>query len=277
MKYAGIARIAGLILVTILSIVEDVEATRSVYDATRYEKIIVPQVAGQLLRQPSAEEKWQELLLSLPALQDQNLDSEVARRSVLDAQGQVPLVEEYTRDIWSKVTRLRNLDACGSATSSDTNVKDGLYSETHLYIFVSESVPSATIKNYLRDMEGLGAVLVLRGVIGTDFSKFIPTSRWAQSLLCASTSDQDCYTTSVEINPNLYKLFNIQDVPTVVYVPNIINTFSHTKIDSKDAITLSWIGDISLHYVLEQFLLERPFDPLLNNYLDKLNTLDCDK
>ena len=80
MKYAGIARIAGLILVTILSIVEDVEATRSVYDATRYEKIIVPQVAGQLLRQPSAEEKWQELLLSLPALQDQNLDSEVARR-----------------------------------------------------------------------------------------------------------------------------------------------------------------------------------------------------
>ena len=54
MKYAGIARIAGLILVTILSIVEDVEATRSVYDATRYEKIIVPQVAGQLLRQPSA-------------------------------------------------------------------------------------------------------------------------------------------------------------------------------------------------------------------------------
>ena len=82
MKYAGIARIAGLILVTILSIVEDVEATRSVYDATRYEKIIVPQVAGQLLRQPSAEEKWQELLLSLPALQDQNLDSEVARRSV---------------------------------------------------------------------------------------------------------------------------------------------------------------------------------------------------
>ena len=58
MKYAGIARIAGLILVTILSIVEDVEATRSVYDATRYEKIIVPQVAGQLLRQPSAEEKW---------------------------------------------------------------------------------------------------------------------------------------------------------------------------------------------------------------------------
>lgn len=97
MKYAGIARIAGLILVTILSIVEDVEATRSVYDATRYEKIIVPQVAGQLLRQPSAEEKWQELLLSLPALQDQNLDSEVARRSVLDAQGQVPLVEEYTQ------------------------------------------------------------------------------------------------------------------------------------------------------------------------------------
>ena len=68
MKYAGIARIAGLILVTILSIVEDVEATRSVYDATRYEKIIVPQVAGQLLRQPSAEEKWQEMLLSLPAL-----------------------------------------------------------------------------------------------------------------------------------------------------------------------------------------------------------------
>ena len=55
MKYAGIARIAGLILVTILSIVEDVEATRSVYDATRYEKIIVPQFAGQLLRQPSAE------------------------------------------------------------------------------------------------------------------------------------------------------------------------------------------------------------------------------
>ena len=138
MKYAGIARIAGLILVTILSIVEDVEATRSFYDATRYEKIIVPQVAGQLLRQPSAEEKWQELLLSLPALQDQNLDSEVARRSVLDAQGQVPLVEEYTRDIWSKVTRLRNLDACGSASSSDTNVEDGLYSK-HLYIFVSES------------------------------------------------------------------------------------------------------------------------------------------
>lgn len=277
MKYAGIALIAGLILVTLSIVSEDVEAARSVYEAKQHEKSIVPQVTGQLLRQPSAEEKWQELLLSLPALQDQNLDSEVARRSVLDAQGQVPLVEAYTRDIWSKVTGLQNLEVSGSASSPDTNTEEDLYSEAHLYIFVSESVPSGTIKNYLRDAEGLGAILVLRGVIGNDFSTFMPTSRWAQSLLCTSTSETDCYTTPVDINPILYKLFNILDVPTVVYTPDIIKTISHATIDTKNAITLSWIGDVALRYILEKFLLERPFDPLLNQYIDKLNSLEGDK
>lgn len=274
MKYAGIARKTGLILVMILSIVSNVKAARSAYEAHQQEKEIAPRTAGQLLRQPSAEEEWQKQLFSLPALQDQNLESEVAERSVLAAQGQLPLVEEYTRDIWSKVTRLQNFDAIGS-TSFNINTEGNLYS--NLYIFISESVPPATIKNYLRDVEGLGAILVLRGIIGDDASKFLPTSRWVQSLLCTSANKGECYTTSVDINPQLYKLFDIQVVPTVVYVPDIIKNNLQTITSPDNLIVLSWIGDVALPYVVKKFLLERPFDPRLNLYITKFNAQDGGK
>lgn len=275
MKYAGMARKMGLILVMILSIVSNVEAARSAYEAHQQEKEIAPRTAGQLLRQPSAEEEWQKQLFSLPALQGQNLESEVAQRSVLAAQGQLPLVEEYSRNIWSKVTGLQNFDVSESATSS-TNEED-LYSENHLYIFVSESVPPATIKNYLRDVEGLGAILVLRGVIGDNPSKFMPTSRWVQSLLCTSANKAGGYTTSVDINPQLYKLFDIQVVPTVVYVTDIIKNNLQAITSPDNVIVLSWIGDVALPYVVNKFLLERPFDPLLNLYITKFNAQDGDK
>ena len=81
----------------------------------------------------------------------------------------------------------------------------------------------------------------------------------------------------MDINPYLYKLFDIQAVPTIVYIPDIIKNNSHATIGKDNVTILSWIGDVALKYILEQFKLERPFDPILNRYIDNVKTQDGDK
>lgn len=101
--------IAGLVLgafmgVILTSIPSKAGTPRSGYATEQRGTDIEAHTAGQVLRQPSAEENWQKQLLSLPALQSQNLDHVSARNTIKAAQVQKPLVETFTRDIWSQLS-----------------------------------------------------------------------------------------------------------------------------------------------------------------------------
>lgn len=261
-------KLAGLVIGTFGLILANAtlnaEASRSGYEAEFGEKNIEAVTGGQTLRQPAAEEKWQKQLSSLPALQSQNLDQKKAERAIKAAESQKYLVETFSRNIWSQVS-----DTPNQPIKLQQKAMPGEpYTGVHLFIFVSESVPRATLKNYLRDAEGLNAVFVLRGVLGDAPSEFMRTQQWSQSFLCSSGNERtDCSTSVVDINPNLYKLYNIRVVPTVVYTPTIINTESHLASDKESDITLMWEGDVALPYVLEIFQKERPFDTILSSYI----------
>lgn len=251
----------------------DIGVQRSEYE-------IQARTAGQVLRQPEAEAKWQEQLFSLPAIQDQNMDSSTAADLVQAARAQAPLVDTYLLDIWHKFSGaqshpLENTPNCSLKT--DVNHRDDIYEDTHIFLFISETVPIPTIINYLKDLEGLNATIVLRGVIGENPAKFLPTQKWVQSFLCEDknlSNKTNCFSTKVDINPNLYRQFGINIVPTVVYIPDVIKINFCDTHEKDSAKILSWIGDVSLLYVLKQFQRERPFDSILKKYIIFLEKID---
>lgn len=262
MSHIKITRLVfGLFMgVTLMSATAKAE-TRSGYEAKQRgdgETL----TAGQTLRQPAAEKKWQERLLSLPAFQNQSLAQTQAKDAVRASEPQKPLVEAFIRDIWSQ-TSGAPMPAGHTRTAPDKMTPAEPYSGVHLYIFISESIPRATLKNYARDAEGLGAVFVLRGVLGDDPSQFMPTQLWVHSFLCDSTGEGDgCGSTPVDLNPTLYTLFDVRVVPTIVYAPDTIPADVSLTSKREEMKFLSWEGDAALSYVRERFQKEMPLDDI---------------
>jgi conjugal transfer pilus assembly protein TrbC len=116
---------------------------------------------------------------------------------------------------------------CGLAAPIQATV--ALPTEKHAQeqrlIFVSLSMPQATLKALFDEAEAQGAVLVLRGLIDNSFKK---TAEKLQEFGIA-----------LQIDPLLFKKHEIQRVPTFVWVTE---TQSHRL-----------VGNVSLAYALAQF------------------------
>ena len=97
-----------------------------------------------------------------------------------------------------------------------------------LFVFVSLSMPDAALKALYQEAQDYGAVLVLRGLEDNSFKK---TAETLQRL-----------SISVQIDPELFKRYEVQRVPTFVYLR------SH-KLDIL-------AGHTSLHYALSRFKAE---------------------
>ena len=244
------------------------------------QKKIEERTAGEHVRQPHEERAWLDLLPDLleNTPPTEKMGKEVAEKAVETARGQQGLVQTYTENIWAKVkSEFQDKGLLYDEGYLDRLLEDnrehGLYENTNLYVFVSESVPGVTLRNYLKALEGVPTAFVLRGLIGDDPAKFQPTQEWVQRSLCGEPPykvDSKCYLHPVDINPNLFRVFGIERVPAVVYVPNPEQVASCGLSPMPEKDFFIWYGDLAPAYVLKQIQKLRPDDLMLHSIIGKV-------
>ena len=137
--------------------------------------------------------------------------------------------------------------------------KSGFLSESErIYVFVSESIPVDTVRNFVREASTLNSqnvVFVMRGGIGG--LKYIsPTINWIYNIL---VKEKDCnplkrrcevYPVRFVIDPFLFRKYGISEVPAIVYVKEVKPLFGYSEglVESGD-FYVSY-GDVSLYYHL---------------------------
>ena len=130
-----------------------------------------------------------------------------------------------------------------------TNLSQGEF----IYIFMSSSVPISVWKTYAKNIEDFGLTdkssLVLRGCIGG--CRYIkPTLEFISKVL-EIDRDRQGIKAEVWIDPLLFRRFNIQRVPCVVYMDNTLSAGLEENIKTKGQYFIS-CGDWSLKYHLEE-------------------------
>ena len=237
------------------------------------QKILEERTAELPTRQPEEERAWLEALpemLETPS-QAGKKAKETAEKAVASARGQQGLVKTYTDDIWARVKaeftdKGLRYDEEYLRRLVDANRENGLYENTHVYVFISESVPGVTLRNYQNALTGVPTTFVLRGLIGEDPSNFQPTQEWVQRMLCGDPpyeTGSKCFLNPVDISPNLYRMFGIDQVPGLVYVPDPAQIASCGVSPMPDKDFFVWYGDLAPSYVLEQIRQLRPEDATL--------------
>ena len=130
-----------------------------------------------------------------------------------------------------------------------------------IYLFISSSVPEATLRTYMEQIAGLrdpNIAVVTRGFI--DGMKYIgPTLEFIQKLLEKDPScGEPCGLNgvNVEVDPLLFRRYGILQVPAVVYVPDIEvavpGASEGLEQNATVARSYAFYGDVSLAYALQR-------------------------
>jgi conjugal transfer pilus assembly protein TrbC len=127
----------------------------------------------------------------------------------------------------------------------DLGKGDKPQSDESLLIFVSTSMPMATLVKLGNQAKRAGAVLVLRGVPGGLSAPGAWTRAMAQLKPVASTGAR------MQINPGLFRLYTVNVVPT--FVLTRLNTSQCASDSDGCQAQLRAVGDVSLDYVLEKW------------------------
>jgi conjugal transfer pilus assembly protein TrbC len=146
-----------------------------------------------------------------------------------------------------------------------------------IYIFISASMPSATLESYaetVRTLTGDG-IMVLNGTIG-DPQNIMPTVDFVTKLSCGKSlkelqKDQSCDMARVDINPLLFRLFGVKEVPAIV-LSDILYTELIGLVNLGEAISPDRYGiiygDVSVEYALNRFNGKLGIDT--KPYMDKI-------
>jgi type-F conjugative transfer system pilin assembly protein TrbC len=141
----------------------------------------------------------------------------------------------------------------------------GLGANERIYVFLSSSIPTETLRRYTGAAGALGdrnVRFVMRGFIGG--AKYIkPTLRFVRHLLLEDpncdplTSTCRTHNTAVIIDPMLFERYHITHVPAFVYatVSNLQDPEKSEGLESNISIRAfhTVYGDINFEYVLEAF------------------------
>lgn len=145
---------------------------------------------------------------------------------------------------------------------------NGLAPTERIYLFISESIPLETLRNYARDITEMGdpvIVMVLRGFVG-GMRQVLPTRRFVLDILrkdlaCDPDSRSDCelYPVNLVLDPLLFRLYDVREVPAVVYALDAEATgFGRSEEPRKGATTgRFWriSGDAGLGHLLRRIQL----------------------
>lgn len=214
--------------------------------------ILIPSYlkAQEIILEPSGEElkSTEELLRSMPDAREDEA-KEVIRNFLKPDEGRAG----------------ETINSIHSGTIDTGNDKtDAPAHKGHLYYFFSFSMPQEGLKSLLPQMEKTGAVMVLRGM--KKGSGMRGTMMQIAEFL--KQSDKSAYRAQVWIHPLLFRCYNVEAVPQIVYVP---------EGDDPEKCSESFIkvrGAVSLDYALS--LIERE-DGMAESYLKLLRESFFDK
>lgn len=153
-------------------------------------------------------------------------------------------------------------------TGQSDNGGQFLSSSERLYVFISSSIPKATLRRYLADLDGVddpNIAVVMRGFVG-GMAKVGPTLEFMKEVLF---KDENCdpaagpcelFKTGVQIDPKLFRRYSVERVPAIVYATSV--TTNHPQM-SEGIIKAANVrgayavyGDASLEYLLRRIQKE---------------------
>lgn len=220
------------------------------------------------------EEKLQPLMADAEDIEVRLPEENPAAKQAAEALFQIYQSEEFQARIRQERQRLSEefFDPKRMATE-DKNAKvieEGKsVTDDRVYLFVSSSVPFATLRNYAADIVKLNDprfILVLRGFVG-GAKRIGPTASFIAEVLkanpdCALNQKEECAMREIPfiVDPTLFRKIGIEKVPAVAFLP------------SNKQMPLIVYGDASLGYALEQFAQETG-DVGLEQLADELNPI----
>ncbi|HZW61156.1 MAG TPA: type-F conjugative transfer system pilin assembly protein TrbC [Candidatus Babeliales bacterium] len=111
-------------------------------------------------------------------------------------------------------------------------------SESNVLVFVSFSMPQTSIKGWMNEAEKIHAPVVIRGLVNNSFKATI------QKMTELASDNHG----GVQLDPTLFKTFNIKQVPAVVVTNNANCLPNQTCTNTYDVV----YGDVHLDYALEK-------------------------
>lgn len=136
------------------------------------------------------------------------------------------------------------------------------FGDNRLLIFISSSMPKATIVNLMRQASPLGAIFVVRGLIN---GSYVNTYKYFYSLKGDSN-------VGIMINPTLFSAMQVSRVPTFALYQSE-QDLMHTACHVTPKYT-SVSGEVTVHYALEQ-LSRSSLASLAQIAGNELDTLDA--
>jgi len=134
--------------------------------------------------------------------------------------------------------------------------------ETDLIVFVSFSMPESSLNRLAVETAKAGGVLVLRGFVNDSLKQTIVASERMTNLGA-----------QIQINPELFKTFDVQRVPTFIISKNGSNSGAcSSKVESQCINHLKLEGDASLKQVLYRMANEK--SSIASIAEEKLNRLE---
>lgn len=131
--------------------------------------------------------------------------------------------------------------------------------EGELMVLVSFSMPAETLKNLARQADQAGAVLVLRGLVDGSLDK---TAKAIQSVLGDEAGDS-----TFQVNPNVFRAYHVQDVPTFVLARKPLGGESSCQMGT-DYVSVR--GDVTLAYALRKLGGNAGWETLASQHLQVL-------
>ena len=130
-----------------------------------------------------------------------------------------------------------------------------------LYIFVSQSMPQALLKNYLHEANKYGGVLVLKGLPQGSFKEL---AKFVTDITGTSDNAHDIEA-NIQIDDEAYDKFNVVVIPTIV----LSQESDYHPLESTDFKFDKMVGNVGVKYSLEEFSnsgeLKEEARRLLNN------------
>jgi len=178
--------------------------------------------------------------------------------------------KEFKEKLQAETDRLKEgvfkkpLEEYYSDSSKEIEKTKGKLQPTErIYIFISSSVPIPTLRNYALALDRLGdpnIVMVMRGFV--DGMKYIrPTINFVGDILkkdpgCDMTKQKcDTYRADFQIDPLLFRRYQIAKVPAVVYATdvNVMDVQMSEGLENNTKVSNYHVlyGDASLEYVLD--------------------------
>ena len=131
-----------------------------------------------------------------------------------------------------------------------------------IYVFISSSVPMATLRQYAYALDKLddpGVVMVMRGFVG-GMKSIKPTYKFIQEVLNLDFENRTGVNATVEIDPLLFRRYGIERVPAVVFADGVTVSNREASEGLKDnaGVRNAYVvyGDMSLKYDLNTIYRE---------------------